>query len=77
MNSDTSFPVYFREIRPSICLKLEKEPNLTAKTIFEELHQKKPNKFVDGQLRTLQRKVKVWKDKEQLNVNSVFDNLKT
>ena len=42
---------------------LEAEPERTAKSIFEELQDKYPGKFKDGQLRTMQRHVKVWRSK--------------
>ena len=41
--------------------KLELNPGLEAKTLFEDLQRRFPGKFMDGQLRTLQRKVKRWK----------------
>lgn len=34
---------------------------LEAKTIFEDLQRRYPGKFADGQLRTLQRKIKIWR----------------
>jgi hypothetical protein len=37
---------------------------LEAKTIFEYLQQKYPGKFTEGQLRTLQRHIKVYKAQE-------------
>ncbi len=40
---------------------LEDAPGLEAKTLFEELQRKYPGKFADGQLRTLQRRVKAWR----------------
>jgi len=40
---------------------LEVNPGIEAKTIFEELQRKYPGKYKDGQLRTLQRRIKVWK----------------
>ena len=44
-------------------LWLEEQPERTAKSIFESLQQQYPGKFKDGQLRTLQRHVKVWRSK--------------
>jgi len=44
--------------------KLEVNPGLEAKTIFEALQREKPGKFEDGQLRTLQRRIKVWRATE-------------
>ena len=41
--------------------KLTVNPGLEAKTIFDALQREKPGKYTDGQLRTLQRRVKVWR----------------
>jgi hypothetical protein len=41
--------------------KLELNPGLEAKTLFEDLQRRFPGRFMDGQLRTLQRKVKRWR----------------
>jgi hypothetical protein len=40
---------------------LQLNPGLEAKTIFEDLQRRYPGRFQDGQLRTLQRKVKRWR----------------
>ena len=40
---------------------LEVNPGLEAKTLFEELERRHPGKYAEGQLRTLQRRVKVWR----------------
>jgi hypothetical protein len=40
---------------------LEINPELESKTLFEHLQRCFPGRFADGQLRTLQRKVKVWR----------------
>ena len=40
---------------------LEVNPGLQARTIFEELQRRYPGRFSDGQLRTLQRRVKAWR----------------
>ena len=39
-------------------------PGLQAKTIFEHLQRQEPGKYADGQLRTLQRRIKVWRATE-------------
>ena len=44
--------------------KLELNPGLEAKTLFEYLKRKSPGRYSDGQLRTLQRRVKVWRGLE-------------
>ena len=36
-------------------------PGLEAKTLFEDLQRRYPGRFSDGQLRTLQRRVKIWR----------------
>jgi len=41
--------------------KLKVNPGLEAKTLFEHLQRCYPGRFSDGQLRTLQRRVKVWR----------------
>lgn len=40
---------------------LETSPELNAKTIFEHLQEKKPGRYQDGQLRTLQRHIRRWR----------------
>jgi hypothetical protein len=40
---------------------LEDDPDATAKCIFERLRSRHPDRFPDGQLRTLQRRVKEWR----------------
>lgn len=43
---------------------LETNPGLEAKTIFEHLQREQPGEFQDGQLRTLQRRLKHWRATE-------------
>ena len=43
---------------------LEINAGLEAKTIFEHLQRRSPGQFADGQLRTLQRRIKVWRASE-------------
>jgi len=40
---------------------LELEPDRTAKELFKRLRDEHPGSFADGQLRTLQRRVKEWR----------------
>lgn len=49
---------------PEIREMLESAPGLEAKTIFEYLQRCAPERFADGQLRTLQRRIKVWRATE-------------
>ena len=41
--------------------KLGHNANFEAKTLFEDLQRRYPGRFQDGQLRTLQRRVKIWR----------------
>ena len=41
--------------------KLKLNPGLEAKVLFEDLQRRYPGRFMDGQLRTLQRRVKRWR----------------
>ena len=43
---------------------LEVNPGLEAKTLFDYLQRQYPCRFQDGQLRTLRRRVKVWRATE-------------
>ncbi len=54
----------FEEIWSEVCQYLEINPGLEAKTLFEFLQRNNPGTFQDGQLRTLQRRVKVWRATE-------------
>lgn len=54
-------PDPFAEVWDEALQMLETNPGLEAKTIFEELQRQYPGKYQDGQLRTLQRRIKTWK----------------
>jgi hypothetical protein len=41
--------------------QLTLNPGLEAKTLFADLQRRDPGRFADGQLRTLQRRVKTWR----------------
>jgi hypothetical protein len=51
----------FLEHWPSLEAMLSESPTLEAKTLFEVLLEKYPGRYEDGQLRTLQRRVKTWR----------------
>ena len=51
------FAAVWEEVREM----LEADSGLEAKTIFEDLQDRYPGQFADGQLRTLQRRVKAWR----------------
>jgi len=54
----------FKDVWEEVKSKLELNHGLEAKTIFGYLQRKYPGKFKDGQLRTLQRRLKVWRATE-------------
>lgn len=54
----------FHDLWDGVKLMLEVNPGLEAKTIFEDLQRRHPGRFADGQLRTLQRRIKVWRASE-------------
>lgn len=41
---------------------LQEEPDATAKSLFERLRSQHPDRFKGGQLRTLQRRVREWRE---------------
>ena len=51
----------FAEVWEEVREKLELNWGLEAKTLFEDLQRRYPGRFSDGQLRTLQRRVKAWR----------------
>ena len=54
----------FEDVWPEIKEKLSLNPALEGKTLFEDLQRRYPGRFSDGQLRTLQRKIKTWRATE-------------
>lgn len=54
----------FEDVWREIKSMLEINAGLEAKTIFEDLQRRNPGQFADGQLRTLQRRIKVWRASE-------------
>ncbi len=51
----------FSEVWDEVRSHLEINSGLEAKTLFEDLQRRYPGRFSDGQLRTLQRRVKMWR----------------
>jgi hypothetical protein len=51
----------FETVWPEVLSWLQKDPETTAKALFERLQQRYPEQFKDGQLRTLQRRVREWR----------------
>jgi hypothetical protein len=51
----------FEAVWAEVCHWLHDRPERTAKSVFQELQQKYPEQYRDGQLRTLQAHVKQWR----------------
>jgi hypothetical protein len=51
----------FEQVWSMLLQWLEDEPERTAKELFQRLQREQPGTFPDGQLRTLQRRVKQWR----------------
>jgi hypothetical protein len=51
----------FGEIWQEVRRQLEVNPGLEGKSLFEYLQREDPGRFSDGQLRTFQRRVRVWR----------------
>jgi len=51
----------FETVWPDILLWLQDTPDVTAKELSRRLQKKHPGCFSDGQLRTLQRRVRAWR----------------
>lgn len=51
----------FSEVWEEVKENLEINPGLEAKTLFEDFQRRYPGQYADGQLRTLQRRVKIWR----------------
>ena len=51
----------FEDVWPDVLIWLQEEPDNTAKELFQCLQRYYPGRFSDGQLRTLQRRVKEWR----------------
>lgn len=49
---------------PAIKAQIAAAPDLEAKTIFEDLQERRPDQYQPGQLRTLQRKIRSWRAEE-------------
>jgi hypothetical protein len=51
----------FEGVWADILLWLQDDPEATAKSMLERLHREHPGRFPDGQLRTLQRRIREWR----------------
>jgi hypothetical protein len=62
----------FDRVMPQILEWLEAEPDHNAKELFIRLQEKHPDEFQDGQLRTLQRRVKAWRNEKARNLLQLY-----
>jgi hypothetical protein len=51
----------FGQVWGAVQEQIEESPGLEAKTLFEWLQREHPGQFSDGQIRTLQRRIKLWR----------------
>ena len=51
----------FEGVWPEILLWLQESPEATAKSLLDRLHEAHPGRFPEGQLRTLQRRIREWR----------------
>ena len=52
----------FKEVWADVLHWLQSEPDTTAKELFKRLQEEHPGRFTDGQLRTLHRRVREWRE---------------
>jgi hypothetical protein len=67
----------FQDVWPELRQRLEQNPDLQAITLFGDLQRRFPGRFADGQLRTLQRKIKAWRATEGPPKEVFFDQVHT
>ncbi len=65
-------PDPFGEVWGEVERILRRAPGVEAKAVFEYLNRETPGRFEEGQLRTLQRRIKVWKATEGLAKEVMF-----
>jgi len=63
----------FAEVWKQITLQLQIDPGQTAKSLLEQLHEQYPGQFTDGQIRTLQRRVKQWRQNHLYSDAATWD----
>jgi transposase InsO family protein len=64
----------FEEVWPEILLWLQHDPDSTAKSLMDRLQRDFPGRFPDVQLRTLQRRVREWRDVMAKSLVNVIQN---
>jgi hypothetical protein len=61
-----SRPDPFAGVWKEVCDWLTLQPERNGRSVFDELQQRYPGKFADGQIRTLQRHIQVWRTRTVL-----------
>jgi hypothetical protein len=56
-------PDPFAEVWDKVEVWLQASPERTAKAMFQELQERYPGRFLDSQVRTLQRRVREWRER--------------
>jgi hypothetical protein len=51
----------FEAVWPELLLWLQQDPEATAKSLMDRLQRAYPGRFAEGQLRTLQRRIREWR----------------
>jgi len=51
----------FEAVWDEVCQWLVVQPERTGRSVFDELQQRYPGQFSDGQLRTLQHHIQIWR----------------
>ncbi len=54
-------PDPFEAVWNEVCVWLTTQPERNGRSVFDELQQRYPGQFTDGQIRTLQRHIQVWR----------------
>lgn len=62
----------FLEVWPEVVATLSREPELQAKTLFAHLQRLHPGKFIPGQRRSFERRVRAWKIQNGVEPAVVF-----
>src|SRR5262249_22948228 len=65
----------FADVWPEIVERLQLNPGLEAKTLFKDLQRRFPDRFKDGQLRALQRRLKAWRAEQGPAKEVFFDQV--
>jgi hypothetical protein len=65
----------FEAVWDEVCQWLTAQPERNGRSIFDELQQRYPGQFANGQLRTLQRHIAVWRTKTVLAFDDDWTNV--